>query len=75
LPNRATSYYAARMADNLKVGDRVRIRDSVRAFTIAELNPPGCTPFPPATFTVRMTPEDGQGPEHLYGNAVLTKVG
>jgi hypothetical protein len=63
------------MADDLKVGDRVRIRDSVRIFTISELNPPGCSPFPPATFTVRMTPEDGIEPEQLYGNAVLTKAG
>jgi hypothetical protein len=62
------------MADLLKAGDRVRIRNSDRIFTIVEINPPGCTPYPPATFTVRMAPEDGKGPELLYGNAILTKV-
>lgn len=62
------------MADDLKRGDRVRIRNSLRNFAIAEINPPGCTAFPPAAFTVRMVPEDGKGRELLYGNAVLTKA-
>jgi hypothetical protein len=62
------------MADEFKVGDRVHMRNSTRIFTILEINPPGCHPCPPATFTVRMMPEDGKGPQLLYGNAVLTKT-
>jgi hypothetical protein len=62
------------MSDQLVIGDRVRIRTSQRVFVVAEVSPPGCTPRAPATYTLLLKPEDGKGPELLYGNAVLTRV-
>jgi hypothetical protein len=62
------------MSENLKTGDRVRIRSCQKSYVVAEIHPPGCMPYAPSTVTLRLTPENGKGPEQLYGNATLVKV-
>lgn len=62
------------MSETLKIGDRVRIRSGQKTYVVSELDPSGGTPIAPATQIVLLTPEDGKGPQQLYGNAVLAKV-
>ena len=62
------------MSEKLKAGDRVRIRTSEKIYVVAEINPPGCNPLAPATYTLRLTPENGKGVEQLYGNVGVVKV-
>jgi hypothetical protein len=62
------------MSQKLKAGDRVRIGTSQKIYVVAEIDPPGCTPCLPATYTLRLTPEGGKGVELLYGDAVIVKV-
>lgn len=62
------------MAEKLKVGDRVRIGKGQRIFAVAEVDPCGCNPLAPATYTVRIAPEDGKGVDLLYGNTGVEKI-
>ena len=62
------------MSENLKVGDRVRIRAGQKIYVVTEIDPPGATPLAPAKHVVLLTPEDGKGVEQRYGGAFLTKV-
>lgn len=62
------------MSEKLKVGDRVRIRTGQRIFVVAEIDLPGSQPIPPCTSVVLIKPEDGKGPNQIYGDAYLSKV-
>jgi hypothetical protein len=63
------------MSEKLNVGDRVRVRNSLKIFIVAEIDPHGGdAPLAPATHVVLLRPEDGKGPDLRYGNAVLVKV-
>lgn len=61
-------------SDKLKVGDRVKIRNGIKIYSVEEVDRPSWEAAPPSTYVVRMVPEDGKGPEVRYGNAALVKI-
>ncbi|MFN3627434.1 MAG: hypothetical protein ACK4S3_06095 [Parvibaculum sp.] len=71
---RRSSCDTAAMSEQLRVGDRVRIRTGQRIFVVAEVDLPRSKPIPPCTSVVLIKPEDGKGPDQIYGNAFLTVV-
>lgn len=64
---------ASRLAmSKLTVSTRVRLKGHQRVFVVVEVDPPGCEPLAPSTYTVRLALPPDQKPDYwLYGDAVL----
>jgi hypothetical protein len=55
-----------------KISDRVSLKGHKRIFIVVEVDPPGCEPLAPSTYTVRLALPPDMKPDHwLYGDAVL----
>ena len=54
-----------------KISDRVRLKGHQRIFVVVEVDPPGCLPLAPSTYTVRLA----LPPDPAREVAVATRTG